>query len=213
MLKQRLAASRRNLLMVASIAALTVAFPAAASAATVYHSKVSGNNASAYFYSFDGCTETSAGLFANNGQIKDSVTGQSGSSTVALNVSRFNYCTGEAFEGNTFVELAPGQFTVDPKLATATLTTTVPVFDGAGQAIGDVTVDITWTATSGVTSGKSSSSTTFPDGTKQSFRSSGASRQASASGTISAGNLNFVSGPSYYADIQSSKQGTLTITK
>jgi hypothetical protein len=213
MLKQRLAASRRNLLIVASIAALTVAFPATASAATVYHSTVSGNNATAYFYSFDGCTETSASLFANNGKIKDSVTGHSGTSTVVLNVSRFDYCTGETFAGNTYVELAPGQFTVDKTLATAKLTTTVPLFDQAGQPIGDVTVDITWTATSGATSGKSSSSTTFPDGSKQSFRSTGTFRQASASGSISAGNLNFASGPSYYADIQSSKQGTLTITK
>lgn len=64
----------RSLVLLAFVAILTVCFPAAASAGTaVYKSSFSGTNVVAYFYSDDGCVSSQTGIFANNGNLKDSV--------------------------------------------------------------------------------------------------------------------------------------------
>ena len=66
---------------------------------------------------------------------------------------------------------------------------------------------------SGPTSIKSNYQVTYEDGSKITYRSNGTSRQASASGTVSYGDLNFAPFASVSADINSSKNGSLSLTK
>ena len=132
MLKHRRAAASRGRLLLASLAALTVAFPATATATTtVYSNTFSGTNVTASWSSSpDPCGGyAQAYVFVNNGKNKDSVTGQSSVSTAVVYIEYFEACTFQSFSGYGSVDLSSGQFTVDKKLSTATLRTTVPTFD------------------------------------------------------------------------------------
>jgi hypothetical protein len=194
------------------IAVMTVAVPTTASAATISKTTFKGDNAYAQFESYYDCGYTSASVFVNDGQTKDSVTGHTASSWAQVSLSRYDYCSGESFYGFGQVDLASGQYTFDLKAGSATLSTTIPVLDFNSGALVDVSVDVTWTATAGLVSEKSSYRTTDAAGNKYTFSSKGTSRQAIASGTVSAGSFNFTPG-SGYGILSSSKSGSMTITR
>ena len=85
----RLTAVGRGRLLIASLAALTVAFPATASATTtVYNNTFSGTNVNASWESSDPCGGyTQTYVFANTGKNKDSVTGHSAISTAVVYIN------------------------------------------------------------------------------------------------------------------------------
>lgn len=131
---------------------------------------------------------------------------------VTLYARYYDYCGETEYYGSGLTDLTSGQLIIDKKLGTATLQTTVPFSDSNGSTI-DANINLTWTATSGPTSSNSSNTTTYPDGTKLTYKSSGTSRQAIASGTVFAGTYNFTPAPSSYGEISSAKSGCLSLIK
>jgi hypothetical protein len=209
--QQRFAVSKWYVL--ALVAAMTVAVPTTASAATIYKTTFKGDNAYASFESPYDCGYTSAYVVAINGENKDNITGHTSPSSAELSVARIDYCSGESTSGFGRVDLASGQFTSDLKAGSATLSTTIPVTDYySGGLVGNFSVDITWTATAGPITSKMSNRYTEADGSKFTYTSNGTSRPAIASGTVSADGLNFT--PELgVGSLNSSKWGIVTITR
>ena len=207
--QQRFAESKWYVL--ALIVAMTVAVPATASAATISKTTFKGDNAFAQFESYSDCGYTSASVFVNHGQTKDGVSGHTASSWAQVSLRRYDYCSGESFNGFGQVDVASGQYTFDLKAGSATLSTTVPVLDLDNGGFVDVSVDSIWTASAGPVSEKSSYRAVDATGNKYTFSSNGTSRLAIVSGTVSAGGFNFTPG-SGYGILGSSKSGSMTVT-
>jgi hypothetical protein len=207
---QRFATSKWYVL--ALIAAMTVAVPTTASAATISKTTFKGDNVYAQFESYDDCEYTAARVVVNNGENKDSVTGKTSPSWAQVSLSRDNYCSGESFSGFGEADLTGGQYTFDLKAGSATLSTTVPVVDSVSGNLVDVSVDLTWTAIAGPVSTKQRYRVTDENGNKFTYSSSGTSRDAIASGTVSAGGFNFTPG-SGFGSLTASKSGTVTIAR
>ena len=209
--------TRRRLIMVIWMAtSLTFAVPSAGFATTtVFHSKFKGSAVVAYFsFSNDSCMYGGASIFANNGTTHNTDTGHSSASAVTVFVFAADYCTGQVLvDAYGTADLGSDQLVVDNRLATATLRATVPVFDYNSQGVVEVTIDLTWSATSGPSSSKVNSQQTYPDGSKMMYRSQGTSRSASASGTVSAVNLNLTPVPTLAASINAAKTGEVSLTR
>jgi hypothetical protein len=209
------ASSRRHLSLVASIAAVLVAFPATASATTtVHHYKFSGTYVSAYWENVSDCLDTVGDVWANDGKSTDTVTGHTTSTVMGLRIYGVNNCTGAEIRVGGDVPLSRGQLTIDNKLATATLRATVQLFDFVSDSLVDIDVDLTWTATDdGAFWNKSVNRVTYPDGSMTILRVSGASRDARASGVVSEGGVNLLPTPSFGAYIGATKFGSFSLTR
>ncbi len=188
--------------------------PSTASAAPAGNYTFSGSSAGASFSKADGCVSTNAYVSAIDGESKDNQSGQTSSSSVSLYVSQFNYCSYTGRSGYGYAELGPGDFDMPRSLGSASLKTTVNVYDYSTRQTLPVSVELTWTADGDATRSKSQYQTQYPDGTKLMYRSSGLFRPAVASGTISDGTVDYASGgQANWAQLSATKSGSLVITK
>lgn len=210
------ASSRWRLVAVASITAFALAGPATASAATtVAKFSFKGTSALASFYSVDGCIVTEAVVTAVDGEAKNRLTGHTSNSLVDVIAVVYDQCqdTTLRYYYGSAIALAPEQFTIGQKQSTATLTASVPVYDFISGTTTNLAVDLTWTAISGPVSEKSTYKLVLPDGSRYQQSFSGIRADASATGTVSDGSINFTPSPSQSAVISSTKSGSLEITK
>jgi hypothetical protein len=124
----------------------------------------------------------------------------------------FNLCTPQQLSsGFGSLAISPEQFTVDKSLGTAMLKVTVPVLDSISGNTTSFDIDLSWTALSEPEETRMISHETSFDGTELFSHSSGTTRDASISGNVSDGSLNF-DGSSFSGQIQSVKEGQLTLT-
>ena len=162
-----------------------------------------GISAFAFFdnVSSDGCIDTSVDVDGT----------QNGTSSEAdVFIGKFDNCMGTplllAF-GSTFNP----DFQVSNKLASASLSATISVFDDVSSTTFNVSVNTTWTAT-GPLSHEIQSFHFQTKGFIDNFHLNAAFRDAGASGTVSDGTTNFTPSPSLFAQIASVKSGEVTIT-
>lgn len=172
-----------------------------------------GRSAVAYFASVDesGCIGTDVYLFGSEAVVSNAPGAGTPIAQSYVYISQYDYCTGTPLlsaDGSAWAPYA-GSW-VDKKLGSATLNTTIQVFDYLSETSFAVDLNLTWTAAGPLTRQNSHSHFQSP-GCKINTRSNGSSRFAEASGSVSHGVTNYTPAPSYYADISSLKSGTINI--
>ncbi len=180
-----------------------------ASAATNF--KFKGNSADAFFSSFDGCVLTEVSIFASEGVFKSGPGRGTESSATSLFISQFDFCAdAQVLAAEGFADLSPSDFEVANKLSSATLDATVNVFDFVSGSSFDVDVNLTWTATGGLSRQNVNNHFTSP-GCKVHSRFRGTSREATVSGSISDGSTNFTPEEGLFGLISAVKTGDVVI--
>jgi hypothetical protein len=199
--------------LVLTLPALTLPASTLAAGSTVSSVSFKGQTADAYFQSRDGCVQTSVGVFAVDGHVK-----QKGSKTVVNSFANvfidvFNVCTG-TLHLSAFgeAELAPGDFAVSSTLSTASLTTSNEVFDYVSRTAFTVNIDLDWTGVGSTFREKGRFSFKTP-GFRISERFDRTSRNATATGTVSDGCPNYTPGTSESARLSDQKSGTKIVEK
>jgi hypothetical protein len=182
---------------------------------TKSHFKVKADTAVADFEAFDpdnACIENFVSVVASDGMEKVSP-GGGPTSTVrtVLIVGQIDGCLGVTlFSGQGETPEQSFQFS----LSSATLSTTVPVFDSISRQMYDFDVDLTWTATGAPVSHHDQE--TFRDkdlGIKIQTQLRGRHVPAVATGTVVGLGHNFTPKPSDSAELQTDNNGTITIEK
>jgi hypothetical protein len=183
------------------------------SVSAVENFKFRGESANAFFTSTDGCIETQVFVAATEGVSQNPPGPGSPVSQVILFILQLDICADERLISAESVSTVPeADFQVDRKLAQATLNTTVTVTDFASDppATYDVFIDLTWTATGPLIRDNNNFHFPSPHCNIQN-RFHGTSRTAEASGSVSDGTANLITGPSTQAFIMSANNGVLII--
>ncbi len=196
---------------VLALAVVSLAFPGTALAGDVFHVRQKG--AEALFSSTDdsGCVVTEAFVFAGNIRSQSPPGPGDRTSEAFVGLSQFDLCTGEQLlSAFGFATLGAGDFQVGGDLTSASLDTTIEVFDFVSGTSFLVDISLDWTGTGGLSRQHSNFHFHTPD-FKINERFNGTFRAAEATGSISGAGMEFASGPSAFADIFSAKSGTVVI--
>jgi hypothetical protein len=195
------------LALVSSFTAFTA--PMSSWAAEVNHFKIKGLVAIAFFDGFEGCIVTNVGVRASDGPGKPG-----NGSEVELFVEQLDTCQDVlVLSAESTTAVSASEFQIDKKLESARLTKTVELTDSISGNSFDVSVDLTWTATS------------QPEVTRNRFyirtagrisheQDKGTLREASTAGTVSSGPTNFLQNlTDTFADLQSVNDGFKEVIK
>lgn len=173
-----------------------------------------GKTAYGDFYSADptGCISTSVYTFATESRSQVSAGGGSTSGTSAsISIYQYNGCTDEELSC-LYGSFSPSssEFDMAGNLASATLNATFEVFDCLTGATQPLSVAITWTSAGDVARGTSHYSYSY-GGDRYSYRSSGQSRYATLSGSVTFGGttLSLENGYYSYGSLSISNGGTI----
>ena len=174
-------------------------------------SKFKGLGASAFFSSVDesGCIFTQTSVFANEQTVRTQSGPASPSSFVFIFISQFDSCTGTqllAADGSAL--LAAQDLEVSKKLESATLNTTVNMFESVSGGTFDVNVSLTWAGVSSIGHEMSQFHYRF-EGCQQKSQNNGTFRLAQVSGSVSDGVTEYVQSSFVDARVFSSKGGTI----
>jgi hypothetical protein len=201
---------RLSIGVVLTLIVLALVLPAAVQAG--YQFRFSGDTAFASFSDFDGCVYTDVSVFATDGR-QQSPPGRPGKSSWAdIYISRYDSCNDwvpllSAYGG---AALAGPDFQVARKLNSATLDTTINVYDYVNDNPFDVAVDLDWAGSGDLNRGRSQWQS-HSGNCKFHSRWQGSWRFATASGSVSDGSTNYASQSSGYAEIQSVRSGEAAI--
>jgi hypothetical protein len=195
------------LLSLVAFAFTTSAPRAHAASGTIFVFKSHGLSANAGFdnVSPDGCIDT----FVNVSGSQNTVNKQTTSGAFVA-VLQFDICT------NTYLLAAEGfadnpTFQIDKNLFSASLNTTISVFDNVSGNMFNVSVSMAWTSTNAI--GHETQTFTFHTKAFTEIGHFNADfRDANASGTVSIGTTNFTPSPSFFAQTMSAKEIDVTIT-
>ena len=180
---------------------------------TVSQQRLKGAAAQAEFESVDGSGCVVTDVFVQGQQVKEKNTPIPSGTLALVSVSEFDQCT---FTQLVFADgsasLPASAFQIDPKLNAASLIGSVDVTDILTSNTFTVDVNVAWTGSGAIDLQKS----------HQQFKSGGftvidnfhgASRLATATGTVSQGGTTLVSGDAVFADLFNSNEGTVQIVK
>ena len=188
--------------------------PAIAFAADVFHSR--GESVEANFSTTDasGCIVTSIFVYATNSRYQAPPGRPEPSSYGYLSLYQYDVCnyyqTLLSLSGDS--NLPPGALDIRPSLDRATLVAVIPAYNYWTASYLDVSIDLAWTGGDSSSQGRSASRSEGP-GYRYMSRSTGTYRQGTASGNVSFGSGNMTNGqPAYYAVLNSSKSGTVSIS-
>jgi hypothetical protein len=171
-----------------------------------------GLGASAYLSSSDasGCIYTDVSIFANEQMILNTPGVHNAFSGVSLYISQYDYCTGtQLLAADGYTSLAGPDLAVSKKLESAVLNATVNMYDYVSGNSFDIWVNLNWTGVSSMGHRSNQSQYKF-ERCHQKYQDSSAFRFAQVSGSISDGITEFADGPAVYADIFSSKGGSVS---
>jgi hypothetical protein len=182
--------------------------PTGASAADIFHFR--GQSVDASFASLDpsGCVYTGVDVAAAE-QVAQSPPGAGQPSAgLFIHIFQANFCTNTVIHSaSASVPLSESELEFRGKLKSATLHTTVSVFDFVSNSFFEVTVDLTWAASSSRTRENTHTNFKF-DGCHFNYHFITAYRFADASGTVSDGTANLTPPLSQIAGtISSAKYG------
>jgi hypothetical protein len=172
-----------------------------------------GPTADAFFSSTEtsGCVITDVFVFANDERLHDAPGPGTLSSVATVSISQYNSCAGtQLMAAFGEASLAAEDFQVAKGLNSATLNTTIQVFDFISGNTFNVDLALNWTATGDPANIKDHFHFRAP-GQIENFRFSGTFRPAQASGTVSDRVTNFTPGPTSSAETGSVKNGAVVI--
>ena len=174
--------------------------------------KLKGQSANAHFSNVDqsGCIYTDVYVYASEEIVSTQPGPGTPSSGASVSIYQFDACTGTQLLGaDGFVPLAGPDFQVSKKLDSAALNTTITVFDYLTGSSYDVSIALTWTATSPLGRQTSQSHYQFA-GCHQTYHNNGTFRFAQVSGSVSDGVTDFAASPFSDASISSVKTGSVS---
>ena len=176
-----------------------------------YNFKARGGHA--HFSNTDpsGCIVTDVFVFAAEEVLKTPHGPADASPRSTLQISQYDTCTDTlllAADGST--ALAGSDLQVANKLKSATLDTTINVFDQVSNTSFDVTVNLNWAGTGDLIRDNQNFQIRSP-GCIVNLRMHGTFRSAEASGSISDGTTEFAPGSSVEAGMFSVKNGSVTV--
>lgn len=186
---------------------LSFSLPAMAAVTNKYQFK--GNNAYASFYTYDGCSSSNVYISAYKSITKDGPGAPTSQVQAYLDYYNYNYCTGTYSSGYGYISNA--NFTIDNSLNSATLKDTFTVYDYWSNTNKTVQVDVTWTGNDISSKGKSTYLYQTPTSITR-YRSTGETRDAGVSGTVTLDGTNLIANTNSYASLSSSTNGTLERT-
>ena len=183
-------------------------------AAEKTHFRFKGLVAIAFFDGFEGCIFTSVGVRAFNGIEGDGPGKPGDGSEVEVFVEQLDTCQDVLLlSAESTTAVSASEFQIDKKLESARLTKTVELTDSFSGNSFDVSVDLTWTATSQpeVTRNRSYIRTA---GRISHEQNKGTFREASTAGTVSSGPTNFLQNlTDTFANLQSVNDGFREVIK
>ena len=141
--------------------------------------------------------------------------GADGSGGAAVTIGFFVYDQCRFLElvaAEAFVDLGAGDFRANDSLTSATLDATVQLFDAVSSTTIPVTLALTWSGVGDVFRDDSRQSLRF-GGSSYVSRENGSSRDAAASGTFLVGTTNYAAGAVEFANLSSSRNGIVSITR
>lgn len=201
-----------KLLAVLALALATSGQHSAAQAGGGLGFKFKGPSLVASFLNISGCISTDVFVIASEAMVQDAPGTPSALSFASATIYQYDTCTNTALlhaYGSTN-PLPNSAFQVSKMLDTASLNTTINVFDEISGSSFDVDIDLAWTATGPLNRDRAKSHVKSP-GCIMNSNYLGKSRAAQASGTVSDGMVNFASGPSISATISSVRSGNVVI--
>jgi hypothetical protein len=175
--------------------------------------KFKGLSANTSFDSFDtsGCILSSLDVFTTEGMVGFSPGKKAPQSSTAIFLSQYDLCTDTlllAAEGVT--DLAEPDLQISPRLDSATLNTTVTMFDTLTGNTFDLSVDLSWVGVG--PSSRQHSSFRFGDkDCRVISRFKGTVLVAEVSGTVTDGVTNFTPQSSFYGELISSHSREMSI--
>ena len=202
----------RNYLLAAGLLGLMLVLPCrsmAAPAQTV-HFRLKGLTASAFFDSSEGCVQTSASVQATSNRIK--MTGRPETTPSAfVSLFQFDNCSFTVLlSAFGSADLPAGALEINRNLSAATLNTSVDVLDFVSNTAFPVDISLNWSGTGPLTVSRTHNIVRAP-GFRENFTVSGASRPATASGSVSALGMNFSPNPASFAELDLVKEGDLQV--
>ena len=203
-------------IMLLALSVVALGLPAATHAAEVTQREFSGYTVQALFSDIDAatCLRTHVGLQAIEDRTQ-SMGQPTVRSSALISIYQGNFCTGEtllAATGVTDVPLAALQ--VDQRLKTATFNATLNAFDDVTAAWRPVEVSLAWTATGDPSYQEKEHSQWSEPGFRINSYTSGTSRPAVASGSVSlAGSRNLTPAPSEWGRIKDARIGSVEISQ
>jgi hypothetical protein len=196
--------------LVMALGVFTLATPVRAADISLNRSRM----VNASFSSTDpsGCITANVLLFATKASPHDPPGPVQPLAAVSLSIYQFDNCTGATLlsaGSSGFVTIPKDGIQVLGRSDSATLSTTLEVFDFVSNTPLSVNIDLTWTATGDPTHMNERSLVQSP-GSLVLARYSSIARESEASGSVSVGGTNFTPEPSVSAGIASVQNGQVT---
>ncbi len=203
--------SRSYLFTVGALLVTLVLSCHSAVAGPTSHFKFTGLSANAAFDSTEGCVETFVSVFATTNRTR-TVGPPEAMPNASVFISQFDFCSFTTLvSAFGSVNLSRGAFQIKRTLTSATLNTSIDVFDVVSNTTFPVDISLSWTGTGGLFVSRSHNVFTAP-GFREISTFTGASRSATASGSVTAFGSNFAPNPAVFAELDLAKSGDLTIT-
>ena len=174
----------------------------------VTSNRFKGEGASAYLYEETECSYTGVYVFVAEGMEKFDKERNRGT-FADVDFFVYDWCEGNYRSGFGTAELNPGEFQIDEKLESATLSTTFQIEDFEESSF-PFTVDVTWSADGPLRRVKESEQFKQP-GYKYTYRLNGSFRDATASGTFSLPGDSFMLSDS--GQLFAAKEGHMVIVQ
>jgi hypothetical protein len=202
--------TKLNILVVLILVVVTFGQRTTTYAADSHHSR--GRIAIATFISTVDCIYTETAVTASESRDRIEPGAPERSAFAAVSIVQYDTCTETLlhFAYGDSAPLLPEEFQVSNTLDSATLNTTINVFDEASGGTFDVFIDLTWTATAPVRSQHSHEHFHTP-GCIVNANLQRNDRMAQATGTISDGTTNFTLEPSVDGVLVSAKSSSVVI--
>ncbi|AFZ24830.1 hypothetical protein Cylst_2626 [Cylindrospermum stagnale PCC 7417] len=194
--------------IIASLTLLSLTAPAFAATTNQY--KFKGESASASFSQYDGCNSTYVNVYAFDNVTKEAPGAPTSQKEAYLYYSNYNYCTGVGSYGDGSSKDAT--FTIGNSLQSASLSGTFTLYDYSTAVNKTAAVNLSWAGTGDTFRGNSHSHYQGP-GYQSKYRSVGAYRDASVTGTVYVDGINLIANLPSFGSLSSNSGGSLTITK
>lgn len=193
----------------AVLSVLSFSLPALAAAPEKFQFR--GENASASFYRYDGCSSSSISVYAFTNRTKDGPGAPTEQMGADLYYYNYNYCNGTYSSG--YGSSPNANFTIDNKLNSASLTGTFSVYDYSSGTNKTVDVKVNWTGTDDYSSNSKSNYTYQTPTSITDYSSRGDFRQAQVSGSAILDGTDLIANTSdSYGSLNSSKSGSYVRT-
>jgi hypothetical protein len=171
-----------------------------------------GKGADALFFSASECIQTSVEITASKRSFKEGSSAPSQEPIAQAFIDRYDFCTDTPLNSIFASTTDAVALQVDSRLTVASLQVTIPGIDFVSGTEVLVAVDLDWTGTGNLVTTSEKTREVFPGGVLITHFS-GTRRDATASGTVSLGDVNLTPEPSEVGSIFDARSSLLTIER